>query len=195
MRKVIKRISSYIAMANRYTKDEEEQVEYAMRITVFEFLKVIAIMIIFSLMGYPIHAITATFTMAVIKPFIGGYHEDTQIKCFIATLIVIGSIIYLSINLRLDIISKLILSGVTCYCIWHQAPIINLKMKLIRPDLIKRNRVIGIGLTVIFLVIAIIFYEYKDISDAILWTVVFQTLLMFNKGLGATWEASQKRVL
>ncbi|WP_315117381.1 accessory gene regulator B family protein [uncultured Clostridium sp.] len=181
MRKVIKIIAEYIARTNKYTKEQEEQIEYALRVSVFEIMKIIGTIIVFALMGYTFEAIIAMATMVLTKPYIGGYHEDTQLKCFISTLIIIGSIIYLSINLNVDFISKIILNGTSFYCIFHQVPIINPNMPLTRPELVKRNRTVGIIMTTIFILISIIFYKNTLISNTILWTVVFQALLMFNK--------------
>jgi accessory gene regulator B len=181
LRETIKKISRAISRTNQYTKDEEEQVEYALRIIIFEFLKIVAAIIIFSLIGYPTQAIIAIGTMTLVKPYIGGYHEDTQIKCFTATLVIICSIIYLSASLRLDLIAKLILNAASLYCIWQQAPVINAKMEIKRPELIKRNRIIGITLSIVLTLISIIFSKYMIISNIIVWTMVFQALLMFNK--------------
>ena len=166
---------------NQHSKDEEDQIEYALRIIVFEFLKTIGVIAAFSLIGYPTQAIVALLAMIISKPFIGGLHEDSQIKCFIATLIIIGSIIYLSMNLRVDLISKLILNAVSIYCIWHQAPIINPKMQLTKPELIKRNRILGIIIVTALALTSIILYRYTSVSNIISWTLVFQALLMFNK--------------
>lgn len=181
LRKIIKKIARYISKTNQYTKNQEEQVEYALRITVFEILKIIGVIFVFSLMGYPTQAIVATLTMTLSKPYIGGYHEDTQIKCFAATLIIIGSVIYLTMNLRVDFISKLILNVVSLYCIWHQAPVISPKMRLTRPELINRNRILGISISAVLLVISVISYNNTMFSNTILWTMTFQALLMFNK--------------
>lgn len=181
MRKLIKSISALISKNNNYTKDEEEQVEYALRILVFEILKTLGIIIIFSLMGYTTQAIIAIGAMSFIKPFIGGYHEDNQIKCFAATVLITSGIIYLSINLSVDFISKSILNCVALFSIWHRAPVINPLMPITKPELIKRNRTIGILAAAILAVISTIFYEFRIISDTILWTLVFQVLLMFNK--------------
>lgn len=181
MRKFIKIAASYISRANQYTKDEEEQIEYAIRIFMFENLKILGILVLFSLAGYPIPAVLAVGAMIIIRPFIGGYHEDTQIRCFTFTLIIIGSVIYLSINLNIDFISRLILSLVSLYCIWHQAPVINPKMQLTRPELIKRNRTVGISIAAVFVLISMIFNHHKIVSNTLLWTIVFQALLLFNK--------------
>lgn len=181
LRKLIKIAASYISKVNNYTTDEEEQIEYALRVVLFESLKIVGVIIAFSLLGYPVQAILATGTMATSKPFIGGYHEDTQLKCFLATLLIVGSIVYLSVNLNMDLISKILLSGVALYCIWNQAPVINPKMNLTRQDLIERNRKAGLFIVTIFILIALIFNKYKLVSDAILWTIIFQAFLMFNK--------------
>lgn len=181
MRKALKAFANYISRMNQNTKDEEEQIEYVLRIIVFETLKIIGVITIFSLLGYPTQVIIAMLTMITSKPFIGGLHEDNQIKCFIATLIIIGSVIYLSMNLKIDMISNLVLSAGCLYCIWQQAPIINPKMQLTKPELIKKNRTLGIFIVTTFIIISILLHKYEPVSNTILWTIVFQTLLMFNK--------------
>jgi accessory gene regulator B len=181
LRKALKAFAKYISRMNQYTKDEEEQIEYVLRIIVFEALKIIGVIATFSVIGYPIQVIIAMLTMITSKPFIGGLHEDNQIKCFIATSIIIGSVIYLSTNLEIDMISKLILSVASLYCIWHQAPVINPIMQLTKPELIKRNRTLGIFIVTIFIIISVLLHKYKSVSNTMLWTIVFQALLMFNK--------------
>jgi accessory gene regulator B len=181
LRKLIKSFAGYISAQNGYTEELEAQVEYALRITIFETLKILGVIIIFSVFGYPVEVITAVAVMSIIRPFIGGYHEDTQLKCFAAVLIIIACTIYLSTNLQIDIISKLILGMGSLYCIWHQAPVVHPKMALTKPELIKRNRNVGLLLTALFIIISILTNRYDSISNSILWIVVFQTLLMFNK--------------
>lgn len=181
MRKFIKKMAQLISKANNYTNDEAEQVEYALKMLIFEIIKIIGVIITFSLLGHSMQAIIAVVAMAIVKPFIGGYHEDSQIKCFIATLVVVGSIIYLSSTLSINFVAKLILSMVSLYCIYEQAPVINPAMQLTRDELIKRNRAIGIIISMVLILISIVFYKYELISNTILWTIVFQALLMFNK--------------
>lgn len=181
LRKLIKRFAEYISDKNNYNSEEREQVEYAVRVVTFETLKVIGSMIIFSLIGYPIQAIVVIITMFSTKPFIGGYHEDTQIKCFTASLILTGSIILLGINININFISLIILDGISFYTIWHQAPIINPKMQLNRQDLILRNRKTGILMVLFFIILTIVFYNNSIIKNTICWTLVFQAMFMFNK--------------
>lgn len=80
-----------------------------------------------------------------------------------------------------DLIPKLILNGVSLYVIWQQTPVLNPEMLLTRPQLIKRNRIIGFSLSAVFSLVSIILYKYTTISNTIFWTIVFQALLLFNK--------------
>lgn len=181
MRKLISTIARYISIQNQYTKDEEEQIEYALKITIFETIKLIGANIVFVFIGYPVQATTTVITMMITKPFIGGYHEETQFKCFIATLLIVAGVTYLSINLEVNFVSKLVLYGISLFSIWHQAPVINPKMLLTNPKLIKRNRLLGVSITVILILVSLAITDYTTISNAILWTTVFQALLLFNK--------------
>ena len=119
--------------------------------------------------------------MIATKPFTGGYHEDSQIRCFMATLIIILFIILLSKNTNLDITSSIILNLISIFCIYNEIPIINEKMPLTRKDLIKKNRVIGITNTLIFIIISIVMFNVKWLSQTIVWTCVVQVMLLFNK--------------
>lgn len=181
MRKLIYNISNYIAKANNYDEDQRQQVEYALKVAIFETLKTIGTLVVFCLINKPIYAIVAIMTTITTKPFIGGYHEDSQIKCFVVTVLMIGSEIYLSYNIDLNFISKVILGIVSLYCIWNQAPVVNSAMPITKTGLLIRNRNIGIILSIIFIIIALVFYKIDILSNTIIWTILFQALFMFNK--------------
>ena len=119
--------------------------------------------------------------MSSIKPFIGGYHEDTQLRCFIATLIIVFFIIFLAKNNTLSFESCLILNFISIFSIYNKAPIINDKMPITRNDLIKKNRKIGLINSIFLLSLSIIFFKITWFSQIIVWTILVQTILMFNK--------------
>ena len=106
---VSKRIIKSIATNEKYSKDELEQMEYALVTISFELIKMISLIIIFSLLGYFNEVIIIAGIMCVVKPFIGGYHEETQIKCFIATFLLTTGILILSLQCNLSFISNCIL--------------------------------------------------------------------------------------
>ena len=147
----------------------------------FELIKMISLIIIFSLFGYFKEVIIITGIMCIIKPFIGGYHEDTQIKCFIATMLLTAGILILSLQCNLSFISNCILIFLSIFCIWNQAPVINSKMPITRHELIRKNRIRGLSNTIILGVISIALYNYSSYYSLITWTILFNTVLMFNK--------------
>ncbi|WP_040214499.1 accessory gene regulator ArgB-like protein [Clostridium polynesiense] len=181
MRKLISVFSEYIFKADNYTKDEKEKIEYTLRIVIYEFLKILGSTALYMIMGYPVQALTAAATMVITKPYMGGYHEDTQLKCFAATLIFLGSVIHLSDNVYLNLSSRVILSLILIFCIWNEAPVINPSMPLTKKELIDKNRNSATILASVSLAAAVFLNKYSSISNTILWIITFNTLLMFNK--------------
>ncbi|BCZ44795.1 hypothetical protein psyc5s11_08620 [Clostridium gelidum] len=178
---ISKRIIQSISINEKYSKDELEQMEYALVTILFEFSKTILLIIIFSLLGYFKEVIIILAIMCAVNPFIGGYHEDTQIKCFIATLLLTAGTLILSLQCNLSFLSNCILIFLSIFCIWNQAPVINSKMPITRPNLIKQNRIKGLSASIILGLISIVLYNYSSYYSLITWTILFEALLMFNK--------------
>lgn len=174
---IIRDLSKY----NNYTKEQEEQMEYTLRVISYEIIKSMIILMMFSAFGYLKEVILILGVMSITKPFIGGYHEDSQTKCFVATSILTLSIILLSNGNNLSFLSCLILNLMSIFCVYNKAPVINDKMPLTRKDLIKKNRIIGITNIVMLSIISLILFKIKWFSQIIVWTSVIQTMFMFNK--------------
>ncbi|MDU2490401.1 MAG: accessory gene regulator B family protein [Clostridium celatum] len=166
---------------NNYDENQIEQMKYVSRVLVYEFIKFVLVLLIFYLLGYFKECALVLLFMVSTKPFTGGYHEDSQTACFIATLIIVSFIIILSKSSYLSIYSCIVLNILSIFCIYNQIPIINKKMPLTREELIKRNRVIGIINTLIFLILSIIMFNVKWFSQTIVWTAIVQVMLLFNK--------------
>lgn len=181
VKNISKRIINSIATNENYSKDELEQMEYVLVIILFESIKMISLITIFSLLGYFDKVIIIAFIMCIVKPFIGGYHEETQIKCFIATVLLTIGILILSLQCELSFAGNFVLVFISIFCIWNQAPIINPKMPISRPQLIKKNRIKGLINSMFLGVIAVILYKYSIYYSVVTWTLLFQALLMFNK--------------
>ncbi|GAB6168419.1 hypothetical protein JCM1393_08790 [Clostridium carnis] len=181
MRGLINKIVNKISQENNYTQEQKEQVEYTLRVLTFEIIKMILLLIIFSLSGYFKEALIILLAMSFTKPFIGGYHEETQSKCFLATFLLTSAIIFLSFNSRLEFITTVILGVINIFAVYHQAPIINPMMPLSREDLIRRNRILGLVSVVFLVVLSICTFNINNISLILIWTITIQTILMFNK--------------
>ena len=175
--KFVENIGEY----NNFTKDQIEQSIYSLKVITYEIIKMLLILIIFSILGYFKESLLIIFIMSITKPFIGGYHEDTQVKCFIATFIVVAFIIVLYKNNYLNLISSIILNIISIFSIYNQAPIINSKMPITREELINKNRKIGITNSLILVVLSFITFKVTWLSQIIVWTIFVQAILMFNK--------------
>ncbi|MBM6838330.1 accessory gene regulator B family protein [Clostridium saudiense] len=181
MEKVIKKFVSSIAIYNNYTDEQKEEVEYTLKIIIYELIKILAIIIIFHLMGYLEESLMILFVMSVTKPFIGGYHEDSQIKCFIATGVLVAIIIQLSVASNINFISGILLNIISMFTVYNKAPIINEKMPITREDLIEKNRAKGIRNTCILAIGSLAFFYLTPLSQVVIWTILIQCILMFNK--------------
>lgn len=166
---------------NNYSNEQIEQVKYTLKSIIFEVIKLSLTIIVFSILGYFKESLVTILVMCITKPFIGGYHEDTQVKCFIATLILVFFIIFLSEYSRLNLMSCIILNLLSVFSVYNKAPVIDDRMPITREDLIKRNRIIGISSTLILAIVSIVLYKIPWASQIIVWTILVQAMLMVNK--------------
>lgn len=180
VRKISKKVVEFVAQDN-YTKEEKEEMDYVLRTILFESIKLISTIVIFSILGYFVESVIIISIMSLTKPFIGGYHEDTQLKCFIATMLLTAGILILSLNTSFTFWGNCIVLIICIFCIYNQAPVINPKMPITHPHLIQKNRDKGLCNVIVLGIVSIMLYKYSDYYLLITWTIVFQTILMFNK--------------
>ena len=90
-------------------------------------------------------------------------------------------IIILSKTTSLNVINSIILNFISIFCIYNQAPFINEKMPLTKEELIRKNKIIGVINSSIFLILSIILFNLRWFSQIIVWTSIVQTMLLFNK--------------
>ncbi len=181
IRSLIKRFVNDIGEYNNFDQDKKEEIEYSLLITTFEIIKMIILIILFSSLGFFKEITLIIIVMTFTKPFIGGYHEDTQVKCLISTIIIASVIIYLSINNNLDLTSLILINVLNVFSIYNKAPIISDRMPITKIDLINRNRMLGILNSSIFSIIALFLHGIGIYSSIITWTLLIEVCLMFNK--------------
>lgn len=178
---ILEKITKDISLESGYTKDQEEQVKYTIRILFFEIIKTIFLLLVFKITGHFNEGITLLICMILTKPFIGGYHEKTQIRCFISTLIIAGGIILLASKSELDFVGMIILNLTSLFIVYQRAPIINEDMPISKIELINKNRKIAIIMTVFLLILALGMFKRGEYSEVITWTMIIDASLMFNK--------------
>lgn len=177
----INKFIDMIGQESNYTNDQVIIVKYVTKIIIYEFIKISLMLVFFYIIGFFYEALLIIFIMSCTKPFIGGYHENTQVKCLISSILIIYLVINLSINMDLSLKSSIILNIFSIFAIYNRAPIISERMPITKKNLIKRNRVLGINISFILVIISIFIYKYKIISKIIVLTILVQAILMFNK--------------
>ncbi|MGL4800941.1 accessory gene regulator B family protein [Paraclostridium dentum] len=169
-----------ICKHNNFTEDKTNEIQYVMKVLMYEAIKFMIIIALFSTFGYFKEILLIVFTMSLVKPFTGGYHETSQKRCFIATVILSCFIIAISKNSELNYISAILISVVNIFSVYHQAPIINNYMPITKLSLIKKNKIISLVNYIILTIISIFIIEYRLYSNIILFTLTINVCLMFN---------------
>ena len=181
VKKITKLVVNDLSKYANYNTDQKEQIEYSLAIIIYELIKFIFLLLSLYFLGFFKEGLVVLISMIISKPFIGGYHEDSQIKCFFATFLIVFSLILLDRNMELNIMAILILNLFSIFCVYHKAPIINDKMPLTKEKLIKRNRRIGLISISLLGLISIVICNSTKYGELICLTNVVQTMLMFNK--------------
>lgn len=164
-----------------YSTHERELLEYVFIVYSYELIKAFIIIAAFFIMGYLKESLIICSVMFISRPFIGGYHEDTQFKCLIATFISVLWILILGKNSQLTFYGNILFVMLSIFCIWNQAPVIDEKMPITKQHLINRNRIIGTVIVSIFAMLSVFLYEKSVYYIFITWTIVFEALMMFKK--------------
>ena len=169
-----------ICKYNNFTQDKTEEIQYVMRLMMYEILKIITIIIMFSMLGSLKEVVLIMFTMVCVKPFTGGYHEISQKRCLIATTTLCYLIILIAQNSNLNLVSTILISIINIFSIYHQAPIVNRCMPITKSSLIKKNNRIALINYIILSMISIFIIKYRVYSNIITWTLTINVCLMFN---------------
>ncbi|KJZ96209.1 putative agrB-like protein 1 [Clostridium sp. IBUN22A] len=156
LREFSRKFVNYLA-ENNYNEEEIEQMEYVFRSTMFEILKVLGEVLIFN------------------------HIEDTQMKCFMCSLLISGGIILLSSQCDFTFIGNIIILIFCIFAIYNQAPIINPSMPLTRNELINKNRVRGLTASIFWSLTSIAISYYSSYFLIITLTIFVNSVLMFNK--------------
>ncbi|GAA0105225.1 hypothetical protein UT300013_18490 [Paraclostridium sordellii] len=170
-----------ICKYNKFPDEQTEEIKYIMRIISLELIKLLIVIILFSIFGYTKEILLVVGVMICTRPFTGGYHESSQKRCLVATTILSVFIIILSENSSLNTISIIVINTVNIFSVYNQAPIVNACMPITKDSLIKKNKKIAIVNYIILFAISIFLYKYMIYRNIITWTLTLNVCLMFNQ--------------
>ncbi|CEQ02852.1 accessory gene regulator B superfamily [[Clostridium] sordellii] len=170
-----------ICKYNKFPDEQTEEIKYIMRIISLELIKLLLVIILFSVFGYSKEILLVVGVMICTRPFTGGYHESSQKRCLVATIILSLLIIILSENSSLNTISIIVINAVNIFSVYNQAPIVNACMPITKESLIRKNKKIAIVNYIVLFAISIFLYKYTLYRNIITWTLTLNVCLMFNQ--------------
>ncbi|CEN77765.1 accessory gene regulator B family protein [Paraclostridium sordellii] len=170
-----------ICKYNKFPDEQTEEIKYIMRIISLELIKLLLVIILFSVFGYSKEILLVVGVMICTRPFTGGYHESSQKRCLVATIILSLLIIILSENSSLNTMSIIVINAVNIFSVYNQAPIVNACMPITKESLIRKNKKIAIVNYIVLFAISIFLYKYTLYRNIITWTLTLNVCLMFNQ--------------
>ncbi|CEO32605.1 accessory gene regulator B family protein [Paraclostridium sordellii] len=170
-----------ICKYNKFPDEQTEEIKYIMRIISLELIKLLLVIILFSLFGYSKEILLVVGVMICTRPFTGGYHESSQKRCLVATIILSLLIIILSENSSLNTTSIIVINAINIFSVYNQAPIVNACMPITKESLIRKNKKIAIVNYIVLFAISIFLYKYTLYRNIITWTLTLNVCLMFNQ--------------
>ncbi len=145
---------------------ELEEIRYGLEAMISFVIKTITILMIGYLLGLASYVITTIICLAVIKPFSGGAHAKNEIQCMIITTCVIFSIIFLSLNLHLSLVTKGLLYVFCFILLLNFAPADTEEKPYINENLRKRLKIIS--LVMCSLMMASSLYVFQGVTGNII---------------------------
>ncbi|WP_372997725.1 accessory gene regulator ArgB-like protein [Lutispora sp.] len=151
------------------------KIKFGIECLLSEASKTIIYILFFSFLSLTTEFLVAFLFFTAIRVFAGGYHEETYWRCFITSLLFLGSCIFLGLSLNITIYGKIaiiIFSAIIAYIfspVDHpNKPIISeqrrKKLKYLSIGVIIMLGLIGINLSSVYSNIAILAILVESIS-------------------------------
>lgn len=180
IRKKIKGFAEYVCEYNGFSDEKKEEVVYTILLLYYEIIKILTLGIILAICGLGIEGGLVILVMITTKPFIGGYHEETHLRCFIFSFFQVFLILGLSNFIEIDNYGIILFAIILLLIVYKRAPIISEKMPITNKKLILKNKIKAIVIFVVWTIVALIINNNAQVGEMVLLTLIIQVLLMFN---------------
>lgn len=115
----------------------------------------------------------------ILRPYAGGYHADTKLRCFLISVILINLVIWIKKMIFFSIFSMTVLYGSTAIFIWLHTPAENPGHCLSEEERNKYKKNARMILICNALIILAGIYIQKPIlKDAVIWTQILTVIAM-----------------
>lgn len=180
IRKKVKKFAESVCEHNNFSQEKKEEVVYTILLLYYEIIKILILGIILLVCGFGQEGSLIILVMISTKPFIGGYHEDTHLRCFIFSFLQVFLIIALAKCIDINNYGVILFAIVLLLIVYKRAPIISEKMPITNKKLILKNKIKAIVIFIIWIIVTLVLNNKGQAGEMILLTLVIQVLLMFN---------------
>jgi accessory gene regulator B len=173
-------------------KDEEEIVNYGLRMLVFEIIVTAFTYIIGLLLGIFIYTIIASLAFGMFRLLVGGAHCGNRLECFIVYNIIVWSTIYIStiITIKISVIFVALIANTVLFLLY--SPGDTDKKPLLKKKKRKKIKIASIAFLLLIYIVAIMVKSFdptvsniiilSSISAAFLLSPIGYYLCRCNKG-------------
>jgi accessory gene regulator B len=132
----VNKISDYLVTSEIVKEEEREIYEFGLRQIPYDLLNLATVLFVGLVTGMLLESILFTFVFMMVRQYAGGYHSSTRIGCYISSLILLLSGLWVIREVDIPVVYMIIASIVSGGIIFFISPVENEKKKL---DSIERN--------------------------------------------------------
>lgn len=173
-------IKKYLRSCSMLSEFDKERIKYSMNLLLNEGEKIMALVLLFGVIGQLKTFIFSFVVLMSIRAFVGGIHFSTRCRCFSFTLLFFMMVMFLSNFIIINQQTKLVISGLSLINTMLCAPLPSKHRVLVLErgrDILRKRSVI---MVLIWIVVSVMLSE--KLSNVIVWTVVLQQMeLLYYK--------------
>lgn len=164
-----------------FSELEKAKIEYTSKVLIGEITKILILLIFFSLLGKAIDLLYVLSSLILLRPFTGGFHNSTYIKCLIFTLLFTVTVLYISNILILSPIAIIIIAISELVIIFLKVPVYGHNRPTLSSNQCIKFKVISSVVVILHLLLFFLTKTNPYLQVAV-WVHIIQLILLSLKG-------------
>lgn len=177
--KLVYSFTEYLRLQFTYNDDEIAKIKYSLEVFLYEFEKLIVLLLIFSFLGKTDEFVISTIVLFTIRPFAGGLHFDKFMNCFLFTFLFYLLAIVILPLIQLNQFTATIILCVSALSNSIFAPV----SSKYRPEKSKKTdnkfRILSTIIILIHSLNILFIFDNHLILSCYIWTIALQNIQLF----------------
>lgn len=171
---IVDKLVMYLVKNSGRTDEQIQKIEFALKSLLSELVKIVLLVIVFVMLRKVELFMICLCTFLLLRTFMGGLHRNTILGCFFQSLITFAIIVFCAEKTDFMGIGNIVyMLGILSIC--RYAPIISEKRGNMYSELEKMKFKFR-AICSLFLLSIVVNFCSKSIGNAILCTIIFQSL-------------------